>query len=57
MIGAYANKSDHVEVVIMIVFGVMGYILRRFKYELAPLVMALVLGPYLKPTSKLTYTF
>jgi putative tricarboxylic transport membrane protein len=48
MIGAYANKSDHVEVVIMIVFGVVGYILRKFKYELAPLVMALVLGPLLE---------
>jgi putative tricarboxylic transport membrane protein len=48
MIGAYANKSDHVEVIIMIVFGVVGYILRKFRYELAPLVMALVLGPLLE---------
>jgi putative tricarboxylic transport membrane protein len=48
MIGAYANKSDNVEVIIMIVFGVVGYILRKFRYELAPLVMALVLGPLLE---------
>ena len=48
MIGAYANKSDHIEVVIMIAFGVVGYILRKFRYELAPLVMALVLGPLLE---------
>jgi putative tricarboxylic transport membrane protein len=48
MIGAYANKSDHVEVIIMIAFGVVGYILRKFRYELAPLVMALVLGPLLE---------
>jgi putative tricarboxylic transport membrane protein len=48
MIGAYANKSDSVEVITMIVFGVVGYVLRKFRYELAPLVMALVLGPLLE---------
>ena len=48
MIGAYANKSNNVEVITMIAFGVVGYILRKLKYELAPLVMALVLGPLLE---------
>jgi putative tricarboxylic transport membrane protein len=48
MIGAYANKANNVEVITMIVFGVVGYILRKFRYELAPLVMALVLGPLLE---------
>jgi putative tricarboxylic transport membrane protein len=37
-----------VEVITMIIFGVVGYILRKFRYELAPLVMALVLGPLLE---------
>jgi len=48
MIGAYANKANYVEVITMIIFGVVGYILRKFRYELAPLVMALVLGPLLE---------
>jgi putative tricarboxylic transport membrane protein len=48
MIGAYANKANNVEVITMIIFGVVGYILRKFRYELAPLVMALVLGPLLE---------
>jgi len=48
MIGAYANKSNSVEVLTMIAFGVVGYALRKLKYELAPMVMALVLGPLLE---------
>jgi putative tricarboxylic transport membrane protein len=48
MIGAYGNKSNNVEVITMIAFGIAGYILRKLKYELAPLVMALVLGPLLE---------
>jgi putative tricarboxylic transport membrane protein len=32
----------------MVVFGVVGYLMRKFKYEGAPLVMAFVLGPLLE---------
>jgi putative tricarboxylic transport membrane protein len=32
----------------MIIFGVAGYILRKAGYELAPLIMALVLGPMME---------
>ena len=31
-------------VIIMVVFGVVGYLMRKFEYEGAPLIMALVLG-------------
>ncbi len=33
---------------LMLIFGVVGYILRKFKYEEAPLVLAFVLGPMLE---------
>jgi putative tricarboxylic transport membrane protein len=29
-------------------FGLLGYLLRRLKYDLAPLVLALVLGPMME---------
>ena len=32
----------------MIVFGVLGYLMRKFGYEPAPLVLAFVLGPMLE---------
>ena len=33
------------DVGVMIVFGVLGYGLRKLRYELAPFILALVLGP------------
>jgi putative tricarboxylic transport membrane protein len=32
-------------VVIMIIFGIAGYILRKFEFEAAPLMLAFILGP------------
>jgi putative tricarboxylic transport membrane protein len=32
----------------MVIFGVIGYILRKYSYELAPFVLALVLGPLME---------
>jgi putative tricarboxylic transport membrane protein len=29
----------------MVIFGVMGFLLKKFKYEMAPLVLAFILGP------------
>jgi putative tricarboxylic transport membrane protein len=33
---------------IMVIFGVIGYFLKKFKYPLAPAILALVLGPMLE---------
>jgi putative tricarboxylic transport membrane protein len=43
-IGAYTVHSAMLDVVLMLVFGVAGYVLRKLDYPLAPLVLALVLG-------------
>jgi putative tricarboxylic transport membrane protein len=45
LIGSYASNNNVVDVALMTVFGIAGYILRKHGYELAPLIMALVLGP------------
>ena len=35
------------DVFVMIIFGVVGYLFRKFEFEGAPLVLAFVLGPLL----------
>lgn len=44
IIGSYALNNSLFDVGITIVFGLVGYWLRKLKYPLAPLVVALVLG-------------
>jgi putative tricarboxylic transport membrane protein len=43
-IGAYTVHSSFFDVAMMMVFGVFGYLFKKLKYPLAPLVLALVLG-------------
>ena len=43
-IGAYTVHSSMFDVVMMLVFGVVGYLFKKLKYPMAPLVLALVLG-------------
>jgi putative tricarboxylic transport membrane protein len=47
LIGAYSMSNSTFDVFIMILFGVVGYLFRKFEYEGAPLVLAFVLGPLL----------
>ena len=44
VIGSYSLSNSIPDVIIMIIFGLIGYLLRKFDYESAPLIMALVLG-------------
>jgi putative tricarboxylic transport membrane protein len=48
LIGAYSIDNSVGDVVIMLVFGVVGYFMRKFRYEGAPLILAFVLGPLLE---------
>jgi Uncharacterized protein conserved in bacteria len=45
LIGAYAAEARIFNVYTMFGFGVLGYILRRMDYPLAPLVLGIILGP------------
>ncbi len=44
VIGSYSLNNSMLDVFITVVFGLIGYWLRKLKYPLAPLVVALVLG-------------
>ncbi len=43
-IGAYTVHNSTFDIVLMLVFGVIGYVLKKCNYPLAPLVLAIVLG-------------
>jgi len=48
LIGAYSLNNSIAEVGIMIIFGVLGYLFKKFTYEMAPLILGLVLGPLME---------
>lgn len=48
LIGAYSLSNSVLEMGIMIFFGILGYLFKKFKYEGAPLILAMVLGPMME---------
>lgn len=45
VVGSYAIHKSFVDVVIMMIFGVLGYLVRKFDLNNAAIVLALILGP------------
>lgn len=45
IIGSYSLNGSVIEVWFMIFFGLVGYLMKKFQYEPAPLILALVLTP------------
>ena len=48
LIGAYSVNNSAFDVGITIAFGFFGYLMRKFDFEPAPLVLAMILGPQLE---------
>ena len=48
LIGAYSLNNSTFDVSVMVLFGGMGYLMRKFGYEAAPLVLAFIMGPLLE---------
>ena len=44
IIGAYSLNNNPVEVLLLLLFGVLGYGLRKLRFDTAPLILAFVLG-------------
>ena len=45
LFGSYTINNSLTDMVIMVIFGLVGYLMRKFDYDPAPLVLGLVLGP------------
>jgi putative tricarboxylic transport membrane protein len=48
LVGAYSLNNSADDILVMMIFGFAGYLMRKLHYEGAPLVMAFVLGPLLE---------
>ena len=47
-VGSYCANNNVLDIFIMVLFGVLGYILKKHKYPLAPLVVGFILAPSLE---------
>jgi len=54
VIGAYGDNSSLFDVWVMLGAGVVGYTMRKYDYEPAPLVVGLVLGPVMERSLRQT---
>src|SRR5512136_246 len=48
LIGAYSLDNTVADVIIMLVFGMLGFLMKKFQYDGAPMIFALVLGQKLE---------
>jgi len=48
LIGVYSVANMVFDIYVMLIFGVLGYLMKKFDYEAAPLILAFVLGPLLE---------
>jgi putative tricarboxylic transport membrane protein len=46
--GTYAVSGNPFDLWVMVVFGVIGFLLQRYGYPVAPIVLGLILGPMLE---------
>ena len=45
VVGGYAPTQEMHDVWLMLIFGIVGYLMRKLDYPMAPMVLAIVLGP------------
>jgi putative tricarboxylic transport membrane protein len=48
VVGTYSANKNFFDLYVMIGFGVIGYVLRKFDYEMGPLLLSFVLAPLLE---------
>jgi len=48
LVGVYTINNNYLEIIIMILFGLVGFWMKKFGFEPAPLVLAFVLSPMLE---------
>ncbi len=49
IVGGFVPTMDMHDVWLMLIFGVVGYLMRKLDYPMAPAVLAIVLGPLAEP--------
>lgn len=52
MVGTYSANKNVFDIWVMLGFGVLGYVLRKLEYDIAPFVLAFVLAPLLEQSMR-----
>ena len=52
VVGGFAPTKEMHDVWLMLIFGLVGYLMRKLDYPLAPAVLAIVLGPLAEPAMR-----
>ena len=50
LVGTYSVNSSLAELVILLLFGVLGYIFRKLDFDIAPFILAMIIGPTIEMT-------
>jgi len=48
IVGSYSVNHDYVDIITLMIFGGVGYLMRKLKFEGAPLILGFILGPMLE---------
>lgn len=48
LIGAFSIRFSILDIYTMLLFGVVGYVMKKFRYEGAPMILAFILGPLME---------
>ena len=47
-VGTYSVNNSMLDLVALVVIGILGYVLRKLDFQLAPMILAVILGPVLE---------
>jgi putative tricarboxylic transport membrane protein len=45
LVGTYSVNTSTFELAVLLGFGILGYFIRKMKYDMAPLILAMIIGP------------
>src|SRR5699024_6743720 len=48
VVGAYAIRNSGIDVYWMITFGIVGYLMKRYRFPTGPMVLGIILGPMME---------
>ncbi|MFB3885120.1 MAG: tripartite tricarboxylate transporter permease [Thermodesulfobacteriota bacterium] len=48
IVGSYSVNGSYLDIVVLMVFGGIGYLTRKLKFEAAPLILGFILGPMIE---------
>ncbi len=54
LVGAYSLSNSMLDLWVLVVFGLIGYVFRKLAIDPAPLIVAVVLGPMMEKTLRQT---